>query len=89
MDQICSALFNACNSRDQWCDEPQASMPTRHCGSFSKNASTWQRLSCRRMKRTASAAFIRSRIGASRMHSETISSSWPDSEAIPYLSSPH
>ena len=31
---------NACSSRDQWCDEAQASMPTRQGGSFSKNART-------------------------------------------------
>ena len=32
------------SSRDQWCDEAQASMPTRQGGSFSKNAGT-----CREM----------------------------------------
>ena len=31
---------SACSSRDQWCDEAQASMPTRQGGSFSKNART-------------------------------------------------
>ena len=29
-----------CSSRDQWCDEPQASIPTRHDDSFWKNGRT-------------------------------------------------
>src|SRR5712671_4149753 len=34
------------NSRAQWCDVAQASMPTRHGARASKNAITWPRRSC-------------------------------------------
>src|SRR5262249_3239323 len=40
---------SACNSRDQWCDEAHASIPTRHGGSFSKKDSTKRRFSWRRI----------------------------------------
>jgi hypothetical protein len=29
---------NVCSSRDQWCDDAQASIPTRHGGSFWKKS---------------------------------------------------
>jgi hypothetical protein len=34
---------SAWSSRDQWCDEAQASMPIRHGSSFWKNARTVRR----------------------------------------------
>ena len=48
--------LSACSSRDQWCDEAQASMPTKHGGSFWKNARTARRFNWRRMTRHVSGA---------------------------------
>jgi hypothetical protein len=39
-----SACANACSARDQWCDDAQASIPTRDGGSFWKKVRTCRRL---------------------------------------------
>ena len=46
---------SAWSARDQQCDDTQASMPTRHDGSFWKNGRTWRRLSWRRRARKSRA----------------------------------
>jgi len=39
---------SAVSSRAQWCEEAQASMPTKQPGCFAKNGKSCERLICRR-----------------------------------------
>jgi hypothetical protein len=47
---------SAWSSRDQWCDDAHASMPSRHGGSFWKNARTERRFNWRRITTSPAAS---------------------------------